>query len=405
MEQKSEKQGTEKTVLFYALPAYGHIHSNLYLTDQLSRAGYRVIYYATEPYRAEIEANGGEYRAYPLGGKTIDTSDGNKLLKLYRLILEFTFDMLPVLLLEAEQVKPCRIIFDSLALWGRAVAELLSVPSFSFYSIAAIDRIGSRAFFAYASGFSGGFLRYAGELPKALRIRRQLGRSYGIRKLGMLPVLMNKGNRNLMGYSRMFQPGGGKFGDDYVFLGPLSPHMKSILTNNFLCPPEKLIYISLGTIFNRDRELLHEILRQFGRGKGAGFHVVMAWDIEKTDRIPDNFIVRPFVNQGEILKHASLFITAGGMNSIHEALYYGVPCLICPQQGEQLINAKRFEAMGFGRILRKKADLYRESMAAMALKDTWSRERRKKATAVHVKAALNLLKPDNTTKEERRQGE
>lgn len=76
MEQKSEKQGTEKTVLFYALPAYGHIHSNLYLTEQLSRAGYRVIYYATESYREEIEANGGEYRAYPLGDKAIDASDG-----------------------------------------------------------------------------------------------------------------------------------------------------------------------------------------------------------------------------------------------------------------------------------------------------------------------------------------
>ncbi len=405
MEQKPEKRETAKTILFYALPAYGHIHSNLYLTGRLAKAGFRVVYYATEPYREEIEANGGEYRAYPLGGKTIDTSDGNKLLKLYRLILEYTRDMLPVLLSEAAQEKPCHILFDSLALWGRAVGELLSVPSFSFYSIAAIDRIGGRAFFAYASGFSGGFLRYAGELPQALRIRRQLGKSYGIWKLGMLPVLMNKGSRNLMGYSRMFQPGGGKLGEDYVFLGPLSPHMKSIRTNDFICPPERLIYISLGTVFNRDRDLLREILRQFGRGKGAEFHVVMAWNIEKTDRIPDNFIVRPFVNQGEILKHASLFITAGGMNSIHEALYYGVPCLMCPQQGEQLINAKRFEAMGFGRILRKKADLYREAMAAMALKNTWSGERRKKAAAVHVKAALNLLKQNNTTKEERRQGE
>ena len=117
--------------------------------------------------------------------------------------------------------------------------------------------------------------------------------------------------------------------------------------------------------------------------------------MEKTARLPDNFIVRPFVNQGEILKHASLFITAGGMNSIHEALYYGVPCLICPQQGEQLLNAKRFEAMGFGRRLRKKTDLYREAMAAMALKDTWSEEQRKEATAVHVEAALNLMDKKN----------
>lgn len=397
MKQKPERLGTGKTILFYALPAYGHIYSNLYLTGRLAQAGFRVIYYSTEHYRTEIEANGCEYRAYPLGQKTIDTSDGNKLLKLYRLILEYTRDMLPVLLAEAEQERPCHIIFDSLALWGRAVGTLLTVPSFSFYSIAAIDRIGGIAFFSYASGFSAGFLRYAKELPRALRVRRQLRLSYGLEKLGLLPVLMNKGNRNLMGYSRMFQPGGRKFGENYVFLGPLSPHMKNIRTNNFFCPQDKLIYISLGTVFNRDRELLCEILRQFGRGEGAGFHVVMAWNIKNTDRLPDNFIVRPFVNQGEILRHASLFITAGGMNSIHEALYYGVPCLMCPQQGEQLLNAKRFEAMGFGRILKKKTDLYQEAMAAMALKDTWSGERKRTATAVHVEEALYLFDGSNLT--------
>lgn len=395
MEQESEKQKKGKVILFYALPAYGHIYSNLYLTRRLTRAGFRVIYYSTESYRPEIEANGGEYRAYPLDGKAIDTSDGNKLLKLYRLILEYTRDMLPVLLADAKEEQPCHILFDSLALWGRAVGELLAVPSSGFYSIAAIDRIGGSAFFTYASGFLAGFLRYAGELPKALRLRRQLRKHYGIRKLGMVSVLMNKGKQNLMGYSRMFQPGGGKLGEGYIFLGPLSPHRRTIQTNDFICPQEKLIYISLGTIFNRDRELLCEILKQFGRGEGAGFHIVMAWNMEKKDRLPDNFIVRPFVNQGEILKHASLFITAGGMNSIHEALYYGVPCLICPQQGEQLLNAKRFEAMGFGRRLRKKTDLYREAMAAMALKDTWSEEQRKEATAVHVEAALNLMDKKN----------
>ena len=70
----------------------------------------------------------------------------------------------------------------------------------------------------------------------------------------------------------------------------------------------------------------------------------MVWNMERAGRNTDTrkdewkhcdnfFIIRPFVNQGEILKHADLFITAGGMNSIHEALYYGVPCLMCPQQG------------------------------------------------------------------------
>ena len=87
--------------------------------------------------------------------------------------------------------------------------------------------------------------------------------------------------------------------------------------------------------------------------------------------------MRKFVNQGEILKKASLFITAGGVNSIHEALYYGVPCLLCPQQGEQLLNARQFENLGFGRILRDLVKLRREAEWAMKLKDGWKEGRRK----------------------------
>ena len=61
--------------------------------------------------------------------------------------------MLPHLLAEAEKEKPYRVIFDSLALWGRAVGEIMKIPSCSFYSIAVMDRVGGKAFWAaYASG-------------------------------------------------------------------------------------------------------------------------------------------------------------------------------------------------------------------------------------------------------------
>ena len=98
----------ETSIFFYGIPAYGHLHSNLYLTGCLSAAGYRVVYYSMEPYRREIEANDCEFRAYPLDRDSIDASDGDKPLKLYRLILEYTRDMLPHLLAEAEKEKPYR---------------------------------------------------------------------------------------------------------------------------------------------------------------------------------------------------------------------------------------------------------------------------------------------------------
>ena len=135
MEEHSDKG----TLFFYGLPAYGHTLSNLYLAGRLAGAGFRVVYYSAEPFRENIEENGCEYRAYPMDWAALDLTDGERILKLYRLVLEYTWRMLPKLLEQAEEERPCGVIFDSLALWGRAVGQLRGVPSFAFYSIAAID--------------------------------------------------------------------------------------------------------------------------------------------------------------------------------------------------------------------------------------------------------------------------
>lgn len=395
-----------KIILFYGIPAYGHVLSNVYLANRLAEDGFKVIYYSLEPFRKVIEANGCEYRSYPIDWNALDLSDGEKILKLYRLILQYTLEMLPGLLKDARKLRPCAVIFESLALWGRAAGTLLSVPSFSFYSIAAIDWAGGKGLAAYAGGFLSGFLKYAGELPKALGLKAQLRREYRLTGLGLLPVLMNKGDYNLCGYSRLFQPEGNRFGAEYRFLGPLSVHRNAVETNDFVCPSKPFLYISLGTIFNQNEKLLKAITEQFGSdsqhyAKDHGdngkwdYQVILVGSgdaSEKNEAFPDNFIVQPFVNQSEILKRASLFITAGGVNSIHEALYYGVPCLLCPQQGEQFLNARRFEKLGFGRILRDTDNLRQEAKECMKLKKQWSEEKRRQMIRVSTKRTLELFR-------------
>ena len=594
MEEHSDKG----TLFFYGLPAYGHTLSNLYLAGRLAGAGFRVVYYSAEPFRENIEENGCEYRAYPMDWAALDLTDGERILKLYRLVLEYTWRMLPKLLEQAEEERPCGVIFDSLALWGRAVGQLRGVPSFAFYSIAAIDwtrgfpgvrggggapadSAGSPAGFrkygseerregitagasgsfakfrkpgneerehgitagacapparirkrgeeredgtavgacapparirkhsneecregiaadasgfyarirksskekrrdgaatdapgatarlrkhshgertggrpakdraglsvglwkyghkngdarrfpvspwgkglgAYAPGFSADFLRYAGEIPGAAAYAKRLRKRYGLRDLGLLPVLMNRGDYNLCGYARLFQPGGRGFGGGYRFVGPLSVHRKIGQQNDFSCWGEDvstpLIYISLGTVFHRNEEFLRTVVEQLGlrtgnrlterlektgggcpaglgggRSRGESFRVVLVWSGDETHVFPENFTVRPFVNQNEILKHAALFITAGGMNSLHEALYFGVPCLMCPQQGEQRLNARRFERLGFGKILQDPRKLRREAWECMELKKGWDEKLRRRLTGVCVGKALELI--------------
>jgi MGT family glycosyltransferase len=74
-------------------------------------------------------------------------------------------------------------------------------------------------------------------------------------------------------------------------------------------------------------------------------------DIEMLGLIPSNFIVRPYVPQLKVLQHADVFITHGGMNSIHEGLYFGVPLILIPHQLEQLFGALSVAARGAGFVI------------------------------------------------------
>ena len=51
-------------IIFFNLPATGHVNPSLPLVKELVGRGERVIYYCTETYRAKIESTGAEFRAY-----------------------------------------------------------------------------------------------------------------------------------------------------------------------------------------------------------------------------------------------------------------------------------------------------------------------------------------------------
>ena len=52
------------------------------------------------------------------------------------------------------------------------------------------------------------------------------------------------------------------------------------------------------------------------------------------------------MSQLEVLQHADVFVTHGGMNSSSEALYYGVPLVVIPVTGDQPFVAKRLTEVG-----------------------------------------------------------
>lgn len=66
-------------------------------------------------------------------------------------------------------------------------------------------------------------------------------------------------------------------------------------------------------------------------------------------------LARRFVPQPELLERAALFVTHGGMNSVNEALYAGVPVLVVPQGADQPQVARRVTELGAGLTVRPEA--------------------------------------------------
>lgn len=170
----------------------------------------------------------------------------------------------------------------------------------------------------------------------------------------MVGVFSNAQPLNILFTSHEFHPGGNLFYDTrYKFVGPsLDKRVETVDFPVDALRDQPLIFISLGTIFNERPEFYNACMQAFG---DTPYQVVMAIG-DKVDpstlaAIPDNFIVRPYVPQLEILQRASLFITHGGMNSTSEALFYGVPVIVVPQHGDQFMVATQVTEVGAGLML------------------------------------------------------
>ena len=64
--------------------------------------------------------------------------------------------------------------------------------------------------------------------------------------------------------------------------------------------------------------------------------------------LPANIQAFPRVDQLEVLRRADVFITHCGMNSANEAIWFGVPTVLYPQQSEEGVVAARMEELGLG---------------------------------------------------------
>lgn len=340
------------TVFFLSLPSHGHINPTLPVVAELVRQGEQMVYYATEAFRAKIEATGATFRPYGWGSNFDPSSDVGGPFGLMARSIEATEQLLPDLVHAIAVEQPDYLLIDSLGVWGTLVAQKLKLPTVALYST-----------FALNSSVMGALQRSKAPkpsprdivkgLPLLLRYLNtgwRINRQYGVRTPGPIKFFVNQQALNIVFTSREFQPAAQTFDARFAFVGP------SVAARHEIVPfpweqldQRPLIYISLGTIFNNVADFYRTCFAAFA---DSPYQVVMSIgsnvDEQTLGPPPDNFIVRRYVPQLEILARAALFITHGGMNSVSEALLEGVPLLVVPQIGDQFFVAQRVTNLGAG---------------------------------------------------------
>ena len=184
---------------------------------------------------------------------------------------------------------------------------------------------------------------------------------------------------NLVYTLRSFQPFAEDFPEEqFHFIGPSVYDRKE---EDFPILPKPVICISLGTILKGAEKFFHACVDAF---QNENVTVVMSvgrrFDISKLGKLPENFIVQNQIPQVSVLKQASLFITHGGMNSVSEAMVYGVPMVMIPFVSDQPVNARQVENQGLGRVLDYKsvtAEILKEAAFAV-MEDPQIRENLRK---------------------------
>jgi MGT family glycosyltransferase len=340
-----------KRVVYLTPPAHGHLNPALPVMRELARRGVQVTCYNTEEFRSRIERVGASFRAYPVTELTAAEisrvlEDGN-LANATRLFLRATEQLLPRLLEELAREKPDLVVFDSIALWGKMAATQLRLRAAASISHLVMDERHLKPVDLFRM-----LRQHLPRLPGILAARRRLMRRYGTAYPPSRPLFPMRDRLNLVFTTRDLQPDTPILDETFHFVGPsIDPETRGEDFPFDTLGPEPLVYVSMGTVHATRPELLKACFEAFA-GVPAQF-VVSAGRLSSGDLgpIPANFVVRASVPQLEILQRARVFVTHAGINSVHEALYYGVPLILVPHQFEQLLNARCVAARGAGIVL------------------------------------------------------
>jgi MGT family glycosyltransferase len=345
---------------FFNVPAHGHVNPSLPLVAELAQRGHQITYFLTPEFRADVEAAGAVLQPYAAVHDDYFSGpglDGSRPQKAAARLITTAGEILPELLQVTAAGAPDYILYDGMCPWGYLVARSLNLPAVVSLSLLPLAPPPMRDLLSWEmlSVLGPMLLRDAPTGMQAVRRAQALGSQYGVPPLSLPEILNAPGDRAISYTSRYFQPYADRVADTVRFVGWALRESRTEAPFSFAqAEGRRLIYISLGSIVQASAAFFRTCIDAFAAGdEFVLISTGRRFAAEEFGALPLNVAVHTWVPQAQVLRRASLFVTHGGLGSVHDGLYCGVPLLVVPQQEEQLLTARRVVELGAGLLLRK----------------------------------------------------
>lgn len=339
------------TAFFFNRSGAGHINPSLGLVHELVRRGETIDYFAREAYRARIEGAGARFRRLDVEPVEHQVEDS---VHLALTLLQEALALLPTMLERVGREQPDYLLFDAMCPLGWLLARITGLPAIASCSTFAFTPDVLRALLppSQLEQLLGG--GGSPHLERYERVAAEASDTYQVAVPGWFSMLNGLfGDRTLLYTSPAMHPAAASLDGSFRFVGTcLRPAEKVPDFPYAVLKASDLIYISLGTEFNDNLGFYRDCIAAFG---DAPHRVLLSVgqrvDLAALGAVPEHIVVCRSVPQLEVLPHTRLFVTHGGANSVHEALYFGVPLIVVPQMREQEANARQVAAVGAGIFL------------------------------------------------------
>lgn len=364
-------------IAIFSCPEFGHVKPLAATVRRLVARGHRITWITGEQYGEVVRATGADLLGYlstrPPFSKTATASvaDLGKLglatmaesieVALPLAAAALAEDVPDLVLFDIESVVPARTLIRR---WGRPGVQVSPyLASNEVYSL-------------HAQVFQ----------PDEAEVQAVFGLLYGFIAENSLDeeviwdYLTPYADRNVVLLPRELQPHGETFDDRYTFIGHGVDEDEAGADAALWSPPtdaKSVALLSLGSEMG-NAEFFRMALDAFGNGDR---HVVMTLGRGRMGLVGDeraaNVEPHEWLPHAAVLPRADVFVTHGGMGSVVEALYFGVPMVVVPHHPENLVNGQRLAELGLARVLPEEelsAEALRAAVDAVA-EDAVMRER------------------------------